>query len=212
MALSKAAFRAAALLLAASAAGAAPGPAEEALRRVEERLQGARDLQARFVQSYRSLTIGREIVERGTMSLKRPGRMRWDYDGPDKKTFVSDGKTFYFYVPADRQVIVRDQADGARGVASLLLSGRSLAAEFEPGLEVGPAGLSRLRLAPRKPDPDVDRLFLDVDASFRIRAIEVLDAQGNRSRFELGSLRENIGLPDKLFRFEIPKGVEVIAG
>ena len=63
------------------------------------------------------------IVETGTVALKRPGRMRWEYETPEKKTFVSDGTRVFFYVPADRQVIVRQQA-GERGVAMALLSGQ----------------------------------------------------------------------------------------
>lgn len=207
-----AASQAAAFLLAAFAESAPPATATDALRRVDERLQRTTDLQARFVQSYRSISVGREVRERGTLSLKRPGRMRWDYEAPEKKTFVSDGKSFYFYVPADGQVIVREQSGNAQGVAALLLSGKSLAEQFEPGLEAAPAGFARIRLVPRKPDPDVERAFLDVDADYRIHAIEIVDKQGNRSRFELLALRENLGLSDKLFRFEVPHGVEVIAG
>jgi outer membrane lipoprotein carrier protein len=203
----------AALLLAALLNPAAPGgSAQDVARRVEERAVGAADLEARFVQTYRSEALGREIVERGRLRLKRPGRMRWDYDAPDQKTFVSDGKTFYFYVPADRQVIVRDQG-GSHGIVNLLLSGRGAILEpFEPSLESATNGRLRLRLTPRQPDPDVERAFLELDAEYRIRGIEIVDAQGSRSRFDFDGIRENLGLSDKLFRFEIPRGVEVIAG
>ncbi len=202
-----------ALFLAALLPPAAPGgSAQDVARRVEQRAVGAADLEARFVQTYRSEALGREIVERGTLRLKRPGRMRWDYDAPDQKTFVSDGKTFYFYVPADRQVIVRDQG-GSHGIVNLLLSGRGAILEpFEPSLESAANGRMRLRLTPRKPDPDVERAFLELDAEYRIRGIEIVDAQGSRSRFDFDGIRENLGLSDKLFRFEIPRGVEVIAG
>jgi len=44
------------------------------------------------------------------------------------------------------------------------------------------------------------------------RAIEIVDVQGSRSRFDFDGIRENLGLADKLFRFEVPRGVEVIAG
>jgi outer membrane lipoprotein carrier protein len=199
-------------LAGALAAGAPPARSAEALaQRVEERQRGVRDLQARFVQTYRSGILGREIVERGTVSIKSPGRMRWEYDDPEPKTFVCDGKTFYFYVPADKQVIVRDQAD-TRGITAQLLAGRiAIEEQFQVGLETL-AGHERLRLTPRKPDPEMDRVYLDVDPSDRIRGIEILDLQGNRSRFEFQDLRENIGLPDRLFHFEMPKGVEVISG
>jgi outer membrane lipoprotein carrier protein len=200
----------------ALALGAAPAPAANAAealaRRIEERQRNIQDLQGRFTQTYRSGVLGRDVVERGTVSIKRPGRMRWEYRDPEAKTFVSDGKTFYFYVPADKQVIVRDQAD-SRGVTAMLLSGRvEILNQFDVGLEASPAGGARLRLSPRKPDGEVDRIYLDVDATDRIRTIEILDPQGNRSRFDFQDLRENIGLPDRLFHFEVPRGVEVVTG
>jgi len=196
----------------AAAAAAPPASAEELARRLEQRQRSLSDLTARFVQTYRSGVIGREVIERGVVSIKRPGRMRWDYREPEKKTFVSDGKTFYFYVPADRQVIVRDQA-GDHGVPALLLSGRGkLLDQFEAGLETAPPGLTRLRLVPRRTDPEIEKIFVDVDAEARIRAIQVFDAEGNVSRFEFDDIRENVGLKDRLFRFEVPRGVEVVSG
>jgi outer membrane lipoprotein carrier protein len=65
---------------------------------VEERSRRTTSLVADFVQTYKSAALGRELVERGTLQLKRPGRMRWEYVHPEKKTFVSDGKSFFFYV------------------------------------------------------------------------------------------------------------------
>lgn len=187
-------------------------PAEALARRVEARTRHVTDLTARFVQTYRSGALGREVVEKGVVSLKPPGRMRWDYREPEKKTFVSDGKTSYFYVPADKQVIRRETSD-ARDLPSMLLSGQSdILATFEAALESGPSGLQRLRLTPRKPDAEIQHLYVDVDGDDRIRAILVVDVQGNRSQFAFDEIRENVGLQDRLFRFEVPRGVEVIAG
>jgi outer membrane lipoprotein carrier protein len=194
------------------AAGAAPTPATEAARRIEERHRRVADLTARFVQTYRSGVLGREVVERGSMSLKRPGRMLWEYREPERKTFVCDGRSCYFYVPADKQVIVREQA-GQRGVAVELLSGQlDILGRFEVGLDGGPGGRERLLLVPRKIDPDVERLYLDSDTEGRILSIEIVDAQGNRSEFRFDTIRENLGLSDGLFRFRIPEGVEVFTG
>jgi outer membrane lipoprotein carrier protein len=201
-----------ALLAATGPATPAATPAEALARRVEARTRHVTDLTARFVQTYRSGALGREVVEKGVVSLKPPGRMRWDYREPEKKTFVSDGKTSYFYVPADKQVIRRETSD-ARDLPSMLLSGQSdILATFEAALESGPSGLQRLRLTPRKPDAEIQHLYVDVDGDDRIRAILVVDVQGNRSQFAFDEIRENVGLQDRLFRFEVPRGVEVIAG
>lgn len=186
--------------------------AESLVRRLEARQARVADLTARFVQTYRSGVLGREVVERGVLSIKRPGRMLWEYKDPEKKTFVADGKSYYFYVPADRQVVVRDQ-DRERSIPSLLLSGQGdILSQFEVGLEGTPSGRPRLRLTPRKPEPEFERVFVDLDAADRVRGIQVEDAQGDRSRFEFDDIRENVDLPDRLFRFQVPPGVEVIRG
>jgi outer membrane lipoprotein carrier protein len=200
-------------LLAPPPQGAASPAAEALARKLEQRQRGVTDLTARFVQTYRSGLIGREVVERGTLSIKKPGRMLWEYRQPEKKTFVADGKSYYFYVPADKQVIVRAQAKD-KSIPALLLSGEAgLLAEFGVSLEENaPAGLRRLRLVPRKADPDVEWVTVDVDAGDRIRAITVADVQGNRSRFEFEDIRENVGLKDGIFNFRVPKGVEVVTG
>lgn len=201
-----------AVLLAASPA-ADRSVAESVVRLIEQRHAGAGDLTARFVQVYRSGLLGREVTERGVVSIKRPGRMRWDYKDPEAKTFVSDGRSFFFYVPADRQVVVRRQ-DDERSIPSLLLSGKGdILGQFAAEMQTPPAeGLLRLRLTPRKPDPEIESVTVDVEPSGRVRQIQVEDGQGNRSRFRFDDIRENVGLSDKIFRFEVPPGVEVIQG
>jgi outer membrane lipoprotein carrier protein len=187
--------------------------ARSLVRRVEERQARIADLVARFTQSYRSGMLGREVVERGVVYIKRPGRMRWEYKEPEEKLFVSDGRTFYFYVPADRQVIVSAQ-DDQRSLAARLLSGRGgLLDEFAASLEPPPEeGVVRLELVPRHEQADVARAYVDAEPTGRIRSILVQDAQGNRTRFRFDDVRENTGLDDRLFRFQVPKGVEVVHG
>ncbi|HXK12368.1 MAG TPA: outer membrane lipoprotein chaperone LolA [Vicinamibacteria bacterium] len=209
-------MRAAILLTLLASAAPADTDAELArrlVRSVEERYARTADLVGRFVQSYRSGMLGREVTERGVVWIKRPGRMRWEYKDPEAKLFVSDGRTFYFYVPADRQVTVSEQ-DGGRSLAARLLSGKGgLLDDFSASLdEPLEEGALRVKLVPRREDADVDRAFLDVEPSGRIRAILLEDAQGNRTRFRFEGLRENTGVPDRLFRFEVPAGVEVVRG
>lgn len=201
-----------AVLLALATAGGAADPGEDLARRVDARQAGVRDLTARFTQSYRSGVLGREVTERGTVAIKKPGLMRWEYREPEKKLFVSDGTRFFFYVPADKQVIVKDQA-GDQSVPALLLGGRGkILDHFQAFAEEPLAGRERLRLVPRKPDSDVQRVYLDVDAAGRVVGIEVWDAQGGHSRFQLEGVKENVGLKDDQFRFQPPAGVEVVTG
>jgi outer membrane lipoprotein carrier protein len=206
-----------ALLLAASPVlpvqEASPPEADRLVRRIEERHARTTDLVARFVQSYRSGLLGRELVERGQVSIKRPGLMRWEYQEPEEKLFISDGQTFFFYVPEDQQVIVQKQ-DEQRSLAARLLFGQGgLLDEFEASLdEPLEEGVQRVKLTPRHEDAELERAWIDVEPSGTVRSILIEDVQGNRTRFRFEDLKVNTGLSDRLFRFEVPPGVEVIRG
>jgi len=201
------------LVLTTLAAAAPSRDAQDAValaRRIQQRHHDIRDMKARFVQTYASSMLGREVVEGGALALKPPGRMRWEYEQPEKKLFVSNGKSAYFYVPEDKQVITFD-ATGDRGVAVQLLSGRSdLLTEFQvfavPGLP------NQLRLVPKDKEAEIREAVIEAEASGRIRRLEILDLQGNRSEYRFENVQENVGLSDSLFEFKVPKGVEVVAG
>jgi len=116
-------------------------------------------------------------------------------------------------VPADRQVIVSEQ-DTERSLAARLLSGRGgLLDEFDVSLEEPlEEGVVRLKLVPRREQADIARAWVDAEPTGRIRSILIEDPQGNRTRYRFENVRENTGLDDRLFRFEVPKGVEVVRG
>src|SRR5437016_14671190 len=68
--------------------------------RLEARYRTAKTLEASFLERYTE--NGRLVrVEAGTVYFKRPGKMRWDYQAPERNLFLVDGKTAWFYVPAD---------------------------------------------------------------------------------------------------------------
>ena len=152
-------------------------------------------------------------MEAGRLSLKPPGRMLFEYEKPDKKLFVSDGQISYFYVPDDHQVFVK-ALKGEQGVLAVLLTGREgIVDRFAPALEgAGEGSLTKLRLTPRAADPDVDHVVVDVDPEGQVRAVRIVDPAGDASVFVFDSIRENVGLPDRIFHFTPPKGAEVIEG
>ncbi len=73
------------------------------LRRFEERYRNAGHFQATFLERYTE--NGRLVrVEAGKVYFLQPGKMRWEYELPEKNLFLVDGKTAWFYVPADHTV------------------------------------------------------------------------------------------------------------
>jgi len=176
----------------------------------DARSRTIRDFTAKFTQTYRSGALGRAIVETGTVKVKRPSRMLFEYMTPDKKLFVADGDTYYFYVPRDKQVMVQNQRGDRRATARILAEGRLLEHFKCIGEEADALG-RKLILAPLEKDADVTRIAVILDAQLRLLALEIQDAEGSTSRMVFEGFKENVGLKDSEFRFEVPKGVEVIS-
>ena len=209
---------AASLTSAASTARAAAEPnAEELVQALQKRYEAIKDFSADFVHTYQGGVLHKRLTEHGHVLIKKPGKMRWDYTAPEKKLFVSDGVKIYSYVPQDNQVVVSSVPEGDRaGAPVLFLAGKgNLTRDFTPEIVDVPAGFPAqaraIKLVPKVPQPDYDSLILVVDQpSLMLRGIVTIDAQGGRSAIAFENLKENMGTPDKMFAFSIPRGAEVI--
>lgn len=203
---------ASAVALAQSATGAPP-PAEVAAA-LQRHYDGVRDFTANFTHTYEGGVLKRKAVERGTVKVKKPGRMLWNYVAPEKKTFVSDGRKIYLYVPADEQVTVSDvPGDDQATSAVLFLMGKgSLTRDFNVKYGTGGNATAHvLRLDPKIRQADYDWLEITVDRqSLQTRSLTAGDMQGGTHTFQFTELKENVGLADNLFAFTIPRGTEVI--
>jgi outer membrane lipoprotein carrier protein len=183
---------------------------------LQKRYATVRDFSADFVHSYRGGVLRTEAVERGTVIVKKPGKMRWEYTSPERKLFVSDGTRLYAYVPEDRQVTISEVPGNDRASTSaLFLAGRGdLTRDFDSSIDASldtPAGTVALKLTPRQAEPEYDWLVLVIDrASLQIRQLITADAQGGRSTFAFSNLRENTNPADRTFAFTVPRGVDVI--
>jgi outer membrane lipoprotein carrier protein len=195
----------------------APGPAPaELARAIQQQYDTVRDFSASFEHRYRGGVLRKEAVERGTMQVKKPSRMRWTYESPERKVFVADGVRLYSYIPEDRQVIVAPVPDEAEATTpALFLSGhgslvRDFAASFPRDPDPTP-GTHSIKLVPHRREAEYDWLVLVVDrGTYRLRKLITADAQGGQSTFTFSDVRENTGIPDSAFRFTIPRGVDVV--
>lgn len=209
-------FLLSALLLTApaAAAGQTRPAAVETARAVQQKYDRVKDFTADFTHVYEGGVLKKKSTERGTVQIKKPGMMRWEYTAPEKKTFVSDGHKIYSSIPADKQVIVASMpADDEATTAVLFLAGKgNLTRDFNVSYgETSADGTWTLRLDPRQKQRDYDWLVLGIDPkTMQIRSLTAADQQGGRSTFEFSSYRENTGLADSVFVFKIPKGFDVI--
>jgi outer membrane lipoprotein carrier protein len=191
-------------------------PADEFARRVQDRVNGIRDFSADFVQSYEGGALRKRTTERGRVLIKKPGRMRWTYTAPEEKLFVADGTRMYFWVPADKQVVVRNvPPDGQAATPLLFLTGKGeLLRDFVVSyatLAQAPPGTVALKLVPRRQERDYDWLTLVVDGqSLALRMLVAGDSQGGVSTFSFSNMKENTGLPDGNFTFKVPRDADVV--
>ena len=211
------AFFASAIALASIAALTAQGTDPVALAaKVQQRYNGIKDIQADFVQTYEGGVLRTRTTERGTVAIKRPGKMRFNYTKPEKKEFVSDGARLYAHMVADKQVIVSPAPGPDEGdIPAMFLAGQSnLARDYTPTFTALPGaapGLVTLQLVPKKKSAEYESIGIGVDAkTLQIQFLTALDTQGGRSSFAFSNLKENRGLADKEFVFRIPRGVDVV--
>jgi outer membrane lipoprotein carrier protein len=207
--------------LPAGAALAAP-EVDPLVGRLQARLDRVETVRGRFVQSLDSASLGRPRTETGLFMIRKPDLMRWEYESPERKLAVIDGRHSWLYLPEDKEVH-RGSADGARGSgapALLMSGGLRLDRDFtsrRPGTqEIAaelplPAGTVVVELTPRRSDLEFQKVLLAVDPDrLQIRKLVIVDALGDRMSFTFADLEEDVPLPDSLFRFEVPPGVEVV--
>jgi len=187
---------------------AQPG-ARELARAVQAFYQRTQDLEATFVQTYRYAAGGRRQVSRGTLRVKKPGRMRWDYQVPERKTVAVTGSRLVQWEPEANQVYVDERFDASAMSAAVtfLLGKGDLEAEFHASSD----GPRELLLRPRKADPRVESVTLTVGPEGQVTATRVEDGQGNVNLVELGDIRRNAGLRDSDFEVPVPEGARRLA-
>ncbi|MEY4167872.1 MAG: LolA family protein [Blastocatellia bacterium] len=169
-------------------------------------------LSAAFVQIHTE-PGDRARRESGRLLLRKPGRMRWDYDGPEKKLYLSDGKSVYEYVATDgyaTRMSLRE-SDDWRAPFAFLLGRGNLRRDFSriefDSESPGRAGNRVLRLIPKK-EQDFRFLLVEVDpATLQLARLSFVSRQGARSDFLFSGLQENV--PAAESRFGLPAGVEV---
>jgi outer membrane lipoprotein carrier protein len=189
--------------------------APEAAAKIDARYNHMKSLRAEFTENYSGGGMRRS--ESGTLWIKKPGKMRWDYASPQKKIFVTDGSTAWFYVPGERQArrTAVKKLDDLRSPLRYLLGrtrlekelrGLSLAADVPPES----AGDVVLRGIPVGMEDRVSQILLESDGQGYLRRIVMDELDGSRTEFRLEGQRENIGIDDSEFRFTPPAGVEVL--
>jgi outer membrane lipoprotein carrier protein len=197
----------------------------ELTRLFETRYREPHTLSARFLERYSE--NGRLTrTEAGTAYFRRPGKMRWEYESPERNLFLLDGKTSWFYVPADHTVtkIAAKKSDDLRTPLALLAGEMKVSRICKnvkvDGSQPQDVSLVRLRCDLRDVDNVADEQgsgaqlvqFELVRATGELNKIVVHDRAAVTVEFEFSHWEFNPPLDERMFRFEPPKGVAIVDG
>jgi outer membrane lipoprotein carrier protein len=194
---------------------ATPSP-DEYVREFESSYGSVRTLRADFTQEYSAW--GRTRVESGLVYLARGGKMRWEYQKPEAKLFISDGKELLLYIPSEKQ-LTRSSARSSEDVRvplAILLSRLNVRRAFSridfddrtPPLDPDD------RVLRAYPKPQYDEEYRDVlvelTPDFDIRRLTVTYPDGTTMQFTFDSISRNVPVTLPLFKFAPPAGTEII--
>ncbi|HEY1526638.1 MAG TPA: outer membrane lipoprotein carrier protein LolA [Candidatus Angelobacter sp.] len=203
------------LMLGRTPTEALQGGAGATAHAVDEHYNHLKTFKAAFTEIYQGDGISR--TESGTLWLKKPSRMRWEYHVPREKLFLIDSQSAYFYVTGDRQAKKTPvkNLDDIRSPLRYLLGKTKLEKELE-GLSLAPdlsplqPGDIVLRGVPKVMKDRVSAVILEVSAAHQIHRIVIHGVDSTITDFRFSQIEENVPVQDSLFRFIPPPGVETI--
>ncbi|HLZ92461.1 MAG TPA: outer-membrane lipoprotein carrier protein LolA [Candidatus Acidoferrum sp.] len=201
--------------------------------RMEARYRSAKTLQATFLERY-SENGSVLRAESGIAYFRRSGKMRWEYERPERNLFLVDGKSAWFYVPTDHTVtrVPAKQSGDLRTPLALLAGQMKISricarvefAEGEKPLQEGDAVLHcRVRAQKQSRGSRESENALEVSESDEI-VFEVVRDSGELTRlivrqagaveveFRFENWRFDPAIPESMFRFEPPAGVAIVNG
>lgn len=190
---------------------------EQLTAKTQEVYEKTTDLKARFIQEVTIKSMKKTEREEGTVWIKNPKMMLWDYAKPKEKKLVINARTAWLYVAEDRMVYVQNADDVYRSrMAVKFLSGIGKLSEdfqlrFAKDNPLDEEGNYLLTLTAKEKGTGIDRLHLTVDGkTFQIIQCRFNDDYGNTTRLRFSDIRTNTGVSDKFFTFKPPAGVEVV--
>lgn len=183
--------------------------AEGASDRVQAKLNAIQGMQANFSQIVKA---GKRQISTstGSMALVRPGRFRWETKSPMAQIIVADGAKLWIYDVELEQVTVKKQEKGIGGTPALFLSGYddTVARDFTVQ-DVSKGKQQQFILHAKSPKENYQEVTLTFDGE-RLVSISFHDQLGQDTQVQLSAIKANIKLSPQLFKFNPPKGVDVI--
>ena len=193
----------AATLLFAGAAHAA------ALDQFKSFVSGTKSARGEFTQT-QVLKTKTGKTSSGTFVFARPGKFIWTYQKPYEQLLQADGETLYLYDKDLNQVTTR-KLGGALGSspAAILFGSNDLEKNFTLSEAGTRDGLEWLNATPKSKDTTFEQIGIGLKDGIP-QAMELKDNFGQTVLLKFTSFQRNPALGAQTFRFDVPKGAEVV--
>jgi len=193
------------------------GSVEELAMKMQDIYEKTRDMKARFVQEVTIKSMKKTESEAGTVWIKNPRMMYWDYTSPKLKKLIVNSRKAWLYVPEDRMVYIQKSDDIYRSrLAVRFLSGIGKLSEdffirFPKDVHTDKNGNYLLNLSAKEKGNGLDRIDLTVDRkTFQIIQCRFDDEYGNTTRLSFSNIQINAGVSGSFFTFTPPPDVEIV--
>jgi outer membrane lipoprotein carrier protein len=198
------------LIFAVAVTAQKPEDAMALLKRVEERYNSTKTLQASFTHVYTERNRPHP-AKKGTLYLrKQPSSTRWDYTTPAGDFFLSEPKFTYDYEKATNTVTRTPykETEDTRIPLSFLLGKLDFAKDFKEFRDRTASDGRIIEMLPRSDKVGFDKITILVAPDAAIRRVTV-SSPGTSIEYTLEGEQRNIKLSDSLFKFQAPAGAKI---
>jgi outer membrane lipoprotein carrier protein len=175
-----------------------------------------RTARATFEQTIDNPLTGSTLTSHGEFQQERPARLSVRFTDPKGDRIVADGKSVWLYLPSTNPDQVIKMPATASGTGTVDLTAQFLdqpktryAISDAGAATIGGRPTRALLLVPRSAQPFTKATVWIDDADGSVRQFEVTEGTGVVRRVRLTSLRVNVPVDRKAFKFSAPKGVRV---
>jgi outer membrane lipoprotein carrier protein len=178
---------------------------------VEHRYNAMQTLSVKFVERY-SVQGHPRPEEAGQLSLRKQGKMRWEYTEPAGKLFISDGRNVFLYTAGDNKVekIPLKSTEDMRAPLAFLLGHLDVKKDFQDLRAREGDGGVWLEGSAKSDRAPYARMAMLTEPDGSVRQLKIYQRDESEMDFQFTDERLNPALPDKLFHFQIPAGAEVV--
>ncbi len=192
---------------------AAPSPLELA-QKLQARYEETKTMTADFKQSTSVPMTTRKRLGAGKVVIFKPGRIRWDYQTPDKQVLISDGKKVSMFIANSAQMVVQPVSEYINSdvTYAFFVGTGNIVRDFKvlPPERQADANLKAIKLVPKTAHPQVDYLHVWIDENFMVRRLEIVDHFGSITDLAFSNITRNAPVSPDVFVFTPPLGTEII--